>query len=268
MNPPADISTHELDPTGRFTDRVDFYTRYRPAYPKQILDILKRDCGFNRASVVADIGSGTGILSKLFLQNGNTVFGIEPNSEMRKAGEQYLKDFSNFVSVQATAESTKLMAKSVDFIAAGQAFHWFDIEKCKIEFHRVVKDAGWLVLIWNDRLSDTTPFLKAYENLLHTHGTDYNKVQHRTINKDLVQPVFGSLEFRYTTFENSQVLDYESLEGRLLSSSYVPNKSDPGYESMIEALHSMFDEFQTNGEVRFEYETKMFYGQLNGVRFD
>lgn len=262
MDPPADISVNELNPTGRFSDRVEFYVRYRPDYPMQILDALKQDCGFSLRSVVADIGSGTGILSKLFLENGNTVFGIEPNLDMRKAGEQYLRNFSSFISVDGTAENTKLTARSIDFVTAGQAFHWFDIDTCKKEFHKILTEGGWLVLIWNDRVTEATPFLKAYEKLLHAYGTDYKKVQHRTINHDLVRPVFGSMKFTLKTFENSQVLDYEGLKGRLLSSSYVPNRNHPNYPSMEDTLRRIFDQFQTNGEVRFEYETKMFYGQL------
>lgn len=256
------MSTVDMNPTSRFSDRVESYVRYRPDYPQQILDALARDCGFHTASVIADIGSGTGILSKLFLQNGNAVFGVEPNPEMRKAGEQFLRDFSNFHSVEGTAEQTGLTAKSVDFITAGQAFHWFDPEKCKVEFHRILGEAGWLVLIWNHRLLEATPFLKAYEKLLNIHGTDYDKVQHRAMNNDLVKPVFGARQFMLRTFANSQVLDYEGLKGRLLSSSYVPNQNNPGYESMVEALSDIFDKHQTNGEIKFEYETKMFFGQL------
>ena len=262
MNPPVNVSTGELNPTERFSDRVEFYVRYRPGYPEQILDVLAQECGFSPGSVVADIGSGTGILSKLFLQNINTVYGVEPNPDMRKAGEQYLREFSNFISIDGTAEDTSLTTDSIEFITAGQAFHWFDVEKSKAEFRRILVDGGWLVLLWNDRLTQSSPFLIAYEDLLHNHGTDYDKVQHRTINKDLVRPVFDNDEFEFRTFENSQVLDYPSLEGRLLSSSYVPNRNHPNYQPMREALRYIFDEHQTDGEVRFEYATKMFYGRL------
>ncbi|MDJ0956672.1 MAG: methyltransferase domain-containing protein [Arenicellales bacterium] len=262
MNPRVNVSTNELNPTKRFSDRVKFYVRYRPGYPEQVLDVLEQECGFNPNSVVADIGSGTGILSKLFLKNKNTVYGVEPNPDMRKAGERYLQEFSNFISVEGTAENTNLTDNGIDFITAGQAFHWFDVEKCKAEFRRILTDKGWLVLLWNDRLTQASPFLIAYEQLLHTHGTDYDKVQHRTINRELVRPVFVNNEFMSRTFENNQILDYPSLEGRLLSSSYVPNRNHPNYQPMIEALRGVFDKHQSNGEVRFEYATKMFYGRL------
>lgn len=252
----------DMHPTSRFSDRVEAYGRYRPGYPQQLLDVLAENCALSSASVVADIGSGTGLLSKVFLQNGNTVFGVEPNQEMRKAGEQFLQHFPAFRSVAGTAEETGLAGRSIDFITAGQAFHWFDRDRCRAEFCRILSAEGWLVLIWNDRLLDATPFLEAYEGLLHAHGTDYDKVQHRAINYDLVRPVFGDNKFRLSTFCNSQVLDYTALQGRLLSSSYVPNINQPGYGPMMHALRKIFDKFQTNGKVRFEYQTKMFYGKL------
>ena len=256
------MAAGNLNPTGRFSDRVESYVRYRPHYPGQILNTLTDECGFTADSIVADIGSGTGILAKLFLENGNTVYGVEPNDEMRQAGEQFLQNFSNFKSVKGKAENTILPVNSVNFVTAGQAFHWFDRQKCKVEFKRILAESGWLVLIWNDRLLHANSFLKDYESLLHTHGTDYDKVQHRSINNQLVQPVFGSNRFSLSTFKNSQTLDYEGLQGRLLSSSYVPNRDQPGHGPMINALRRVFDEHQINGEVRFEYETKMFYGQL------
>ena len=251
----------DMNPTGRFSDRVEAYARYRPGYPQQILDVLERDCDLSPASVIADIGSGTGLLGKVFLANGNTVFGVEPNPEMRAAGETLLQTFPTFHSVTGSAEQSTLPAGSVDFVTAGQAFHWFDSDKCKREFRRILTTKGWLVLVWNDRSLRATPFLTAYEKLLHVHGTDYDKVRHRTINENLVRPVFGNGNVSLHTFHNSQVLDYAGLEGRLLSCSYVPNRNQPGYEPMLRALREIFDLHQQGGEVRFEYETKMFYGQ-------
>src|SRR5712691_7831802 len=139
------------DAKQRFSNRVADYVRYRPGYPPAVLDLLRTDCGLRPDHVVADIGSGTGILSKLFLENGNRVFGVEPNAEMRQAGEEYLASYDGFSSIEGSAESTTLADSSVDFITAAQAFHWFDPQAARREFARILKPGGWVVILWNDR---------------------------------------------------------------------------------------------------------------------
>src|SRR5581483_9144642 len=159
-----------LNATQRFSSRVDNYIRYRPGYPAEILALLKRECALKKESVIADIGSGTGLLSRMFLENGNVVYGVEPNSEMRKAGERLLASYSQFHSIAGTAESTTLPVRRVDFVTAAQAAHWFDRKKARAEFIRILKPGGWLVLVWNERCIDT-PFLRDYEQLLLTYAT-------------------------------------------------------------------------------------------------
>ncbi len=143
----------------RFSNRVNDYARYRPSYPAGLIEILKSNCGLSHDSVIADIGSGTGILSRLFLEYGNTVFGIEPNTGMRLFADKTLWQFNNFLSVPATAEATTLKQSSVDLITAAQSFHWFDRPRARREFARIIKRRGWVVLIWNERRLDSTPFL-------------------------------------------------------------------------------------------------------------
>src|SRR6266581_6258084 len=133
------------DPTQRFSNRVENYLRYRPRYPAEILEVLRAECGLQATSLIADVGSGTGFLAELFLSNGNQVFGIEPNPEMREAGEQLLRSYPKFTAVAATAEITTLPEASVDFVTAGQAFHWFDRERCRDEFRRILRPASWVV---------------------------------------------------------------------------------------------------------------------------
>src|SRR4026208_981769 len=139
------------DPTKRFSKRVENYIQYRPKYPPAVFDFLRNELNLAPSSIIADVGSGTGISSEMFLRNGNTVFGIEPNSEMREAGERNLSQFASFKSIYGTAEATTLEDHSVDFVIAGQAFHWFDRARSRAEFFRILKKNGWVVLIWNDR---------------------------------------------------------------------------------------------------------------------
>ena len=252
--------------TTRFSDRVADYVKYRPHYPIEIIDLLAANCGLTPESVIADIGSGTGILSELFLDNGNPVVGVEPNREMREAGEEYLADFGRFTSIDGTAEVTKLPKHSIDFVLAGQAFHWFDRDKTRAEFKRILNADGFVVLLWNDRRvvakHDSTPFLHDYEAMLETCGTDYQEINHKNIQDPAVfTPFFGG-SFLEASFDNFQYFDLEGLMGRLHSSSYVPPPGHPNYAPLAKRAREIFDACQVNGKVVFEYDTRVYYGMM------
>ncbi len=248
-----------LSPTERFSTRVENYIRYRPGYPPAIVDLLAAECHLTPASVMADIGFGTGLLTKLFLQHGNRVFGVEPNREMRQAGEHFLQDYPHFTSIAATAEATTLPNHSIDFVTAGQSFHWFNPEATGIEFARILKPYGWVVLVWNERKNSASPFLEAYEKLLQTFAPDYPAVQRQNLDGKILGTM---MQVRY--FENSQNFDFEGLKGRLLSSSYAPEAGQPNHEPMLAELWRIFQIYQENGSVTFEYTTEVYYGQING----
>jgi SAM-dependent methyltransferase len=250
------------DTVERFSNRVENYARFRPGYPRAVVELLERECGLARGSVVADVGSGTGLLSELFVERGNRVYGVEPNREMREAGARRFAGDENFVSVEGRAEATTLGASSVDFVTAGQAFHWFDREGARAEFARILRPGGWVVVVWNERRTDSTPFLEAYERLLLDYGTDYREVGHQFAGETLIHPFFGPRDVRLATFENQQLFDFEGLKGRLLSTSYTPEPDHPNFAPMMRALAALFDAHADGGQVVFEYETKVFYGQL------
>lgn len=254
--------THR-EPTRRFSDRVDSYVQSRPSYPDAVLDLLSTECGLRTGWVVADVGSGTGILSRLFCDRGNTVLAVEPNRSMREAAERHFTGTPNFISIAGTAEDTTLPADSVDLIAAAQAFHWFDPEAARREFSRILKPQGWVVLICNDRRKQSTPFLRDYERLLLAHGTDYRQVDHTRIGDEELRTFFAPIEYRSACFDNIQVFDFDGLYGRLLSSSYAPAETDPGYPAMVKALRHIFDKHQIDGRVTFAYDTRVFYGQCS-----
>ena len=247
--------------TNRFSGRVENYIRYRPGYPPEVLDALKTECGLNAAQIIADIASGTGIWTRTFLENGNPVFGVEPNAEMRDAGERLLAAFPKFTSVAGTAEATTLADHSVDIVTAAQAAHWFDRERSRREFARILKPGGWLVLLWNERLTDSTPFLRDYEQLLLTFGTDYQDVRHERTT-DAVNEFFDPLPFQSRVFPMQQEFDYIGLEGRLLSSSYVPGLESPRHAPMLRELRRLFDEHAVKDRVVCEYKTRLYFGRL------
>ena len=252
-----------IDSTQRFSKRVDNYVKYRPGYPRAVIELLAAECDLTTESLVADIGSGTGLLSELFLNNGNRVLGVEPNREMREAGERLLASTPGFTSVDGTAEATTLATGSVDFVAAGQAFHWFDRAQAHVEFARILKPQGWVVLVWNDRRTASSPFLADYDQLLTTYGNDYVQVSHKLIDQGILESFFAPSAWSVQKFENVQMFDLEGLKGRLLSSSYAPELDQPNYQPMLDALEVLFAAHQRDGQVAFEYDTTVYYGRFS-----
>ena len=247
--------------TDRFSNRVEDYIHYRPRYPQGIFESLKAKCQLSESSAIADIGSGTGLFAEGFLELGCLVYGVEPNRQMREAGERLLQNYPRFRSVSGTAEETTLTGESVDFVTDGQAFHWFDREKARTEFQRLLKPSGWVVLVWNERRGAAYPLRADYEKLLQMYGIDYSKVTHKRLDDRVFRTFLGE-NFQSETFENSQAFDLEGLRGRLLSSSYSPEAGQPGHTPMLVEARRIFDAHQLDGRVDFLYETKLYYGRL------
>lgn len=245
----------------RFSTRAENYAKYRPRYPEAVLDILRAQCQLAPAHVVADVGSGTGFSAELFLKNGNKVFGIEPNAAMRAVAERLMAEYGEFISIDGSAENTTLDDKSIDFAVAGQAFHWFDREKTRVEFARILKPEGWVVLIWNERLLDTSPFLRGYEKLLLEYGTDYNEVRHENV-ASAIADFFSPGSFKLETVPNTQVFDYDGLRGRVESASYTPEPGHPNFDNMMTRLEGVFREHNQGGTVNFDYKTTVYFGRL------
>jgi SAM-dependent methyltransferase len=245
----------------RFDDRVANYVAYRPSYPAGLIDFLRDELGATRGATVADVGAGTGMLSELLLKEGCAVVGVEPNDAMRAVAESRLKSYPNFKSVRGTAEATTLESSSVDLVMAAQAFHWFDAVRARAEFRRILKPNGSVALLWNMRRIDATPFLGDYEQLLREFGTDYAQVNCEQVSEERIASFFGG-EFDVRSFDNFQAVDFAGLQGRLLSSSYVPLEGHPNYEPMLARLRQLFDAHQQDGRVLIEYDARVYHGRL------
>src|SRR5229473_5622629 len=250
-------------PTTRFSDRVENYVRYRPGYPREVLDLLRAECGLRPSHIVADIASGTGAFTRLLLENGNSVFAVEPNAAMREMGIQQHESLGSnrLVSVAGTAEETTLRSASADFVTAAQAAHWFDLPRARAEFVRILRPGGWCVLIWNERETTSTPFLRDYEQLLLTYGTDYKEVRHERTTA-MIHEFFTPALCRERVFGLRHQLDYEGAAGRLLSSSYAPLEGHPSHAPMMHELRRIFHAHATDDKVEFEYKTRVYYGHL------
>lgn len=251
-----------IDSTQRFSDRVANYVRYRPSYPEAVIEILRQRCGFQEGMRVADVGSGTGISSKLLLDAGATVIGVEPNDAMRQAAERDLGSDPCFKSVSGTAEATTLPDESVDLVVAGQAFHWFDPARARTEFARILRLPKPVALFWNTRSMSGSSFIEGYEAILREYATDYAEVRHDGQEENRFRRFFGDTLNRDET-PNAQRLDYEGLKGRLLSSSYAPTEQDSRYAPMLTALRKLFDDHAEGGMVEMPYTTEVFSGFLS-----
>lgn len=245
----------------RFSDRVANYVKYRPSYPAEMLQFFRDELGLTTISVLADIGSGTGLSSRPFLDNGNVVYGVEPNTAMREAAETFLRTFENFKSIEGTSGATNLPDSLVDFVIAAQAFHWFEPEPTRKEFKRILKPDGNICLIWNERQLNTTSFLVDYEKLLLKFANDYQKVRHENIDAAKLASFFLQ-EVHHKSFANQQILDFHGLKGRVLSSSYMPNEGDPKFEPMIKELKELFAKYEQGGKIAILYDTNVYYSKF------
>jgi SAM-dependent methyltransferase len=250
------------DPASRFSDRVQDYVRWRPGYPPEVLEALRGDLGLRPSHVVADVGSGTGLLSRLLVENGNVVYGVEPNRAMAAWAEVDLGPTGRFHSVDGRAEATGLDDDSVDLVTAGQAFHWFKVPESRAEFLRILRPGGGVALAWNLRRVDSTPFLRDYEAFLHRWSNDYDEVSAQYANEASLRGLFGEAGWQERRFDSTQHFDLEGLRGRLLSSSYTPKEGDPRRDAMLAALPAVFEAHAREGRVAFEYDTRVFLGRL------
>ncbi|CAB3770540.1 class I SAM-dependent methyltransferase [Paraburkholderia humisilvae] len=246
--------------TQRFSDRVADYVKFRPTYPREVVAFLRDGCGLDQGARVADIGAGTGISSKLFLDEGHPVVAVEPNDAMRASADAWLRPYDGYSSVAGTAEATTLDDASVDLVIAAQAFHWFDPVNARREFARILKPRGLVMLMWNSRLLEGSPFLSGYEALLQRYGTDYQAVAERYGDDASMAAWFGDAFVHKGHFPNAQLLDFDGLRGRLMSSSYAPKAGHPNHEPMLVALRELFDRTAHDGMVEFTYQTRVYVG--------
>ncbi len=258
------LSRGQPDPTLRFSNRVADYVCARPSYPAELITLLRSELELGPGRTVVDVGSGTGILTSLLLDTGSRVIGVEPNEAMRAAAEALLGRRSEFRSVAGTAEDTGLPADSVDVVTAAQAFHWFDVEKASGEFQRILKREGAVALIWNSRHVGGTAFLQAYERFLVEWGRGYTDIRASWDADASIARFFGHEEILHRRFPNEQILNYEGLEARFLSSSYAPPRDDAKGPATLSALRRLFRDHSPDGTVRMTYDAQVYYGRVQG----
>lgn len=252
--------TVEYESTRRFSKRVADYVRYRPHYPQEVIDILAAEAGLTPASVIADIGSGTGFSTELYLKFGCPAFGVEPNPDMRAAGEAYLAGYPNFTSVDGTAEATTLPDGSVDFVTAGQAMHWFNLPEARREFVRILKPQGRFAFMWNERDGNASPMMAGYMEIVDKYLAEAHTAHHSDVDAARLAYLFADGVYETRQIAWSQPNTLEQLVGRLYSSSYMPDRDDPRAAALEEELTVIFNHHAKDGMVEFGYVTDLHFG--------
>ncbi|MDR1536809.1 MAG: class I SAM-dependent methyltransferase [Clostridiales bacterium] len=246
------------DSKERFSDRAKVYARHRPDYPDEAVRLILES---SEDGPAADIGSGTGKLTKMLLPSGRQIYAVEPNPMMRCEAEAELSKFPNFHSVCASAEETTLPDNFAALIVAAQAFHWFDKEKCKKEFRRISTSAGVAALIWNQADACASDFMRSYLDAADIYSGDYPKHHHDLTNLKQFELFFdGNFTSRLLAW--SAPINFEGLWGRALSSSYAPVEGHPHYEPLKASLEEIFSKHQKSGFVTYEYKTLVVLGKL------
>lgn len=252
-----------VNSTERFTGRVESYRRFRPGYPPDIVHVLRRECGLDGESMVADVAAGTGLLAEIFLAAGLALTAVEPNAEMRAACLELERSYPKLRCVEGTAEATELPDDFASLITVGQAMHWFDLQRTRAEFVRVLQPGGWCAVVYNERRMGGDAFHDGYERLLREFGIDYLKVQRQHMTEERLRGFFAPAEMRRALFANEQAFGIEGLMGRVLSSSYMPQPGQARYEEMEAAVERLFAENQSSGAVKMLYDCVVSYGQLS-----
>lgn len=247
----------------RFSNKAEKYELYRPAYPEDSISKILELCNVIPSDNVkiADIGSGTGKFTKLLLDKEFMVYAIEPNEQMRTIAENKFINYKNFNSINKTAESTGLEDNSISIITVAQAFHYFDLDKVKKEFKRILKSDGKVVLLWNFRLRESN-FIKEYENIIYNLHSSKVKPTHAQDN--MTDKVFKDFfeNYEIINISNSQEFDFESLWGRTLSNNHMPNENEPEYLQLYDDIKKLFNKYQKKGKVLFQYRTQIVVGDF------
>jgi ubiquinone/menaquinone biosynthesis C-methylase UbiE len=251
-----------LKPTERFSSRVEAYRRFRSRYPREIIPVLAERCGLTRESIVADVGAGTGMLAELFLENGNRVFAVEPNPDMRAACEELVARYPHLTCIDGTAEDTRLADHSANFVAVGRALHWFDQEKCRPEFVRILHEGGWVVLASQGPHTRTEPVIREFQTIMKVHGLDYEHMRKRYDIESAARDFFAGGEFHEIEFASPEEMTYEGLEGLTLSLSVTPQPGHPGFPPMQRALREYFTRHGSGGKIRMPMTCKIHFGHL------
>jgi len=246
-----DRPLHEMNPTGRFTERAADYARFRPDYPEALWDAVLEGLGDPASLTAADVGAGTGISSRQLAERGMRVLAVEPNAGMRAAAAPHARVEWR----DGTGEHTGLPDAAVDLVVSAQAFHWFRQPEAIAEFHRILRPRGRLAIAWNGR-DRRDPVTRGYVEAIHAVGGEH-PAERRPFDPAVIHMEHRFTVARYLTFEHHHDMDLEGFVGRAISASYVP-KSGPAHDELVRLLSGLFERHRDDrGRVTMRYETRL-----------
>ncbi|MDR0930804.1 MAG: class I SAM-dependent methyltransferase [Clostridiales bacterium] len=243
-------------------NKAKIYNAYRPPYPKEFIALLCDKLSVTNKSIIADVGSGTGMLTERFLETGASVYGVEPNDEMRAVAEENLANFNNFTSVKGFDKDTTLPQNSVDFVVAGLAFHFFDRLAFAKECKRILHPDGKVCLIWNNRSYDSEIYKKSSaicRKYCPTYKGMFGDITYNT--PEIFEDIFGK-NCEYCEFKYDYPMNKDYFVNMFLTFSYTPNEGDENYNAFVGELENLFDEYENNDQILFPFTTFAYCGSL------
>ncbi len=256
------IDELDLDPLRRFSNRAAEYHN-RPQYAEKLLHFLQVTYVLGRRSVVADVGSGTGYLTRLLLRSGCRVYAVEPNAEMRAVAESELGGQPGFTSLAGQAEQLPLEDGSVDAVTVGQALHWFNVEEARAEFLRVLRPNGWCIVADNRAMEDANDLTRAAEDICKRYFQDIGKAAEPPAK---VLELFREYGFNTLRIPNPYICDEETYVSGFLNSSLAPEPGSPNRERAASEVRALFARFAMDGRIVLPFETVAYHGRLKPVR--
>ena len=243
-----------------FTEKVADYIASRPDYPSALYAALRDCCTPSDGVTVADVGAGTGLLTQGLLRNGYRVVAVEPNADMRAASDRLLRENEGYRSIAGCAESMPLAPASVQLITAAQAFHWFEVDRARAEFLRVLTENGLVVLIWNDRVPGD-PLHAALDEVFDEFGGAKRAALVVHEGRADVPRFFGSTRARELSWSHAHRLDENGLRSLVFSRSYIPGRSTHAGRAVADRVDKIFRRFVTNETVEVRYRTIAMLGR-------
>lgn len=252
----------EKNNTSKFTGKAAIYSKYRSNYPNECIQDIVKEVSADKNIMIADIGAGTGKLTKQFLEKGIKVIAVEPNKDMLEVAIKDLSKYNElFEYKQEPAENTSIKSNSIDIITVAQAFHWFDKDKFKSECKRILKPNGIIAIMWN--FIDYKQELES--KIIETHkqytSLTFNASEEEQRDNDIIN-FFGEDNYKFKIYKNNYIEDKEQFLGRQLSMSYALNENDDKYDEYVAEFNKLFAKYSKDGVIEVHNNTYCYVGRI------